>query len=130
MGVPPCWLRVNHSRPNQNQRARPAELKAYDEAMDVLGFMVAVACGDDASKGKPHPDLFYHELKKLGVPEAQGVLAVGDTPYDALAAKPLGISVVGLLTGGFSSGELKEAGCEAVLAEIGDLEGYLNGRSG
>jgi HAD superfamily hydrolase (TIGR01509 family) len=103
------------------------ELKAYDQSMGVLRFMDAVACGDDASKGKPHPDLFYEVLKKLEVTEPHRVLVVGDTPYDALAAKPLGLRVAGLLTGGFSSEDLKAAGCDVVLAEIKDLEGVSLG---
>jgi HAD superfamily hydrolase (TIGR01509 family) len=101
------------------------ELKAYDNRMNVLEFVDAVACGDDASKGKPHPDLFYQVLKKLGVTEPDCVLAVGDTPYDALAAKPLGLKVAGVLTGGFSPGELEDAGCDVVLAKVTDLEQYL-----
>src|SRR2546421_7052407 len=44
--------------------------------------------GDDTSRGKPHPDLFHQVLKKLGVTEPERVLALGDTPYDTLAAKP------------------------------------------
>jgi phosphoglycolate phosphatase-like HAD superfamily hydrolase len=61
----------------------------------------------------------------LGVTEPERVLAVGDTPYDALAAKPLGLRVAGVLAGGFSSEELKAAGCDAVLAEIKDFASYL-----
>jgi phosphoglycolate phosphatase-like HAD superfamily hydrolase len=71
------------------------------------------------------PDLFHQVLKKLGVTEPERVLAVGDTPYDALAAKPLGLRAADVLTGGFSSKELKAAGCDAVLAEIKDLASYL-----
>ncbi len=104
------------------------ELQDYDKHMDVLRFIDALACGDDASQGKPHPDLFYHVMKKLGVAEAQRVFAVGDTPYDALAAKPLGLKVAGVLTGGFSSEELKAAGCDVVLPEVKVLEGYLSSR--
>jgi phosphoglycolate phosphatase-like HAD superfamily hydrolase len=61
----------------------------------------------------------------LGVTEPERVLAVGDTPFDALAANPLGLRAAGALTGGFSSEELKAAGCDAVLAEIKDLGRYL-----
>jgi HAD superfamily hydrolase (TIGR01509 family) len=101
------------------------ELKAYDQHMGVLGFIDAVACGDDASKGKPHPDLFHDVLKKLDVTKPRQALAVGDTPYDALGAKPLGLRVVGVLTGGFSSEDLNAAGCDVVLNEVKDLEQYL-----
>jgi HAD superfamily hydrolase (TIGR01509 family) len=102
------------------------ELEAYDKHMDVLKLMDAVACGDDAAKGKPHPDLFYQVLTKLGMPEPQLGLAIGDTPYDALAAKPLGLRVAGVLTGGFSPRELKASGCEVVLDEVKDLDRHLS----
>ena len=93
--------------------------------MGVLRFIDAVACGDDASKGKPHPDLFHQAMRKLDIADPQHVLAVGDTPYDALAAKTLGMRVAGVLTGGFTSEELKAAGCDVVLHQIRDLEGYV-----
>jgi phosphoglycolate phosphatase-like HAD superfamily hydrolase len=101
------------------------ELRAYDASMHVLELTDAVSCGDEGSKGKPHPDLFYETLRKLGIVEAGRVLAVGDTPFDALAAKPLGMVVLGVLTGGFSQQELLEAGCDAVLAKVDDLPGHL-----
>ena len=44
----------------------------------------------------------------MGVTGPERVLAVGDTPYDALAAKPLGLRAAGVLTGGFSSEERKQ----------------------
>jgi HAD superfamily hydrolase (TIGR01509 family) len=103
------------------------ELKAYDAKMGVLEFLDAVACGDDASRGKPHPDLFYQALKKLNITDSRRVLAVGDTPYDALGAKPLGLGVAGVVTGGFSSEELTAAGFDVVLVEVKDLLGYLTG---
>ncbi len=101
------------------------ELRAYDKNMGILGIIDAVACGDDAPRGKPHPDLFYQVLKKLAITEPERVLAIGDTPYDALAAKPLGIKVAGILTGGFSAEHLEAAGCDIVLPGVKDLDGYL-----
>jgi phosphoglycolate phosphatase-like HAD superfamily hydrolase len=101
------------------------ELESYDGHMRILKYMEAVACGDDASKGKPHPDLFYEVLKNLGVTQPHRAIAVGDTPYDALAAKALGLRAVGVLTGGFSAQELKAAGCDAVLSEVNELKQFL-----
>jgi HAD superfamily hydrolase (TIGR01549 family) len=101
------------------------ELKRYDQHLDVLKCIDAVACGDDGCKGKPHPDLFYHAMQKLGITDPRCALAVGDTPYDALAAKPLGLRVVGVLTGGFSPEDLKAAGCDLILDEVQALDGVL-----
>jgi phosphoglycolate phosphatase-like HAD superfamily hydrolase len=43
---------------------------------------------------------------------------IGDTPYDAEAASGAGAAAVGVLTGGFSTDALRDAGCFAVADEI------------
>jgi phosphoglycolate phosphatase-like HAD superfamily hydrolase len=101
------------------------ELKSYDEKLKVLRFADVVECGDDASKGKPHPDLLEKALRKLDISDASAAMAVGDTPYDALAAKPVGLEVTGVLTGGFSREALMAAGCSAVIATVADLTEHL-----
>jgi HAD superfamily hydrolase (TIGR01549 family) len=103
------------------------ELSAYDREMQVLKLTDAVACGDDAKHGKPHPDLHRIALEKLGLSEPSRAVAVGDTPYDAIAAKTLGMRAVGLLTGGFSRDDLISAGCEHVLARPAELGLHLGG---
>ena len=41
-------------------------------------------------------------------------MAVGDTPYDASAARKAGITTIGVLSGGFTEASLREAGGAAV----------------
>jgi HAD superfamily hydrolase (TIGR01509 family) len=101
------------------------ELSAYDRQMKVLKFTDAVACGDDALHGKPHPDLYRIALEKLRVRVPSSAMAIGDTPYDAIAANTLGMRAVGLLTGGFSRDDLTTAGCEYVLVHPRDLGAHL-----
>jgi HAD superfamily hydrolase (TIGR01509 family) len=97
------------------------ELRAYDEHLQILESMDAVACGDDESKGKPHPDLYHAALKKLGVKDPRDTMAVGDSPYDAMAAKALGMQAAGVLTGGFSADVLAAAGCHPIFRKINQL---------
>jgi HAD superfamily hydrolase (TIGR01509 family) len=94
------------------------ELGHYRGLMGVDELIDAIACGDDVKHGKPHPDLFELALKRLGETTAT---VVGDTPFDAIAGKKLGLKSIGLLTGGFSEAKLLEAGCAAVYATPGDL---------
>jgi len=101
------------------------ELGRYDTSMGVLGLADAVACGDDASKGKPHPDLYAVALCKLGVKDASTCMAVGDSPYDAMAARTAGLHAAGVLTGGFSRAELIREGCALVLDRAIDLPSHL-----
>jgi HAD superfamily hydrolase (TIGR01509 family) len=104
------------------------ELAVYDEKMQVLGLADAVACGDDVKRGKPHPDLFSFALSQLRIADRSGVLAIGDTPYDAKAATALGLGAIGVLTGGFSRVALQEAGCIAVLDQVRHIVPYLASR--
>jgi phosphoglycolate phosphatase-like HAD superfamily hydrolase len=46
---------------------------------------------------------------------------IGDTPYDAEAARKAGIPAVGVLCGGFPESALREAGCIAVFEGPSDL---------
>lgn len=98
------------------------ELREYDKHMQVLDLVDAIACGDDPSKGKPHPDLYHAALGKLGLNEPGSAIAVGDSPYDAMAANALGMRAAGVLTGGFSAEVLRRAGCERVLREVSHFE--------
>jgi phosphoglycolate phosphatase-like HAD superfamily hydrolase len=80
-----------------------------------------VACGEDARHGKPHPDLLQLACKRLKSSASDKRTTVGDTPYDAEAAGKLGISAVGLQSGGFSKEDLQRAGCVAVFRDPADL---------
>jgi len=46
---------------------------------------------------------------------------IGDTPFDALAARNVDARAVGLLTGGFRDADLLKAGADAVLPDTGAL---------
>jgi phosphoglycolate phosphatase-like HAD superfamily hydrolase len=93
--------------------------------MQVLDMTDGVACGDDAQHGKPHPELYWVALNKLGLSDPSCAMAVGDSVYDAIAAKALGLQVTGLLSGRFSREALTMAGCGLVLAHVKDLSDHL-----
>jgi phosphoglycolate phosphatase-like HAD superfamily hydrolase len=57
--------------------------------------------------------VFEIVLKKLKIGGADAV-AIGDTPYDAEAARKAGIETIGVLCGGFTEGSLRKAGCVEV----------------
>ncbi|MEX2203367.1 MAG: HAD family hydrolase [Actinomycetota bacterium] len=57
----------------------------------------------------------------LGRPlDPRQVVVVGDTPLDIEAARSNGAISVGVATGNYGEGELKEAGADHVLASLGD----------
>jgi len=97
------------------------ELALYDQRLGIRDLTDAMVCGEAARHGKPDPSLFEQCLRGLGIAQASQAIAVGDTPYDAVAAKNLGMVSAGVLTGGFSARALTEAGCDHVLKEVQDL---------
>jgi phosphoglycolate phosphatase-like HAD superfamily hydrolase len=71
-------------------------------------------------KAKPSPDVFVLAAKRLGVP-IEDCIVVGDSPWDMLAAGRRRALGVGLLSGGYSKGELEEAGAFRVYADPSEM---------
>jgi HAD superfamily hydrolase (TIGR01509 family) len=97
------------------------ELAHYDERLRILELTDAVSCGEMVKHGKPDPALFRTCLKSLKIQDAATAVAIGDTPYDARAAKALGMRSAGVLTGGFSHGTLRKAGCDEIFDQARDV---------
>jgi HAD superfamily hydrolase (TIGR01509 family) len=94
--------------------AKGEELEYYTELLEIDGLIEDATSKDDVKRSKPHPDVFKSALAKLGDPEVSRVLAVGDTPWDAISAGKAGLSTIGVLCGGFPREELVGAGCIAI----------------
>ena len=104
------------------------ELKHYLAVLKISDLIDAMACGDDVEHGKPDPRLVGLALRKLDIPASESVM-IGDTPYDAEAAKEASTNAAGVLTGGFSKETLLQAGCLAVARQIRDLRLCLQAES-
>ncbi len=83
-----------------------------------------VITGDDVIKAKPSPDVFILAAKRLGVP-IENCIVVGDSPWDMLAAGRRRAVGVGLLSGGYSKGELEEAGAFRVYADPSEMSLHI-----
>ena len=105
--------------------AKRDELTAYKRAAGIEGLTVVETSSDDAERSKPHPDIFSAALEKLGLPGSRA-LVVGDTPYDAEAARKAGIGAVGVLCGGFPAEDLRAAGAERLYRDPADLLAHLD----
>ena len=105
--------------------AKGDELEFYEELVGVSDLIEAETSKDDASRSKPHPDIFQAALKKLGRVDPHRVLVVGDTPWDAIAAHRAGLRTVGVLCGGFAEADLRAAGCVAIHRDPADLRARL-----
>lgn len=97
------------------------ELGFYKEKTRVGDLVEEETSKDDADRSKPHPDIFQAVLDRLRGVRAEEAIVVGDTPWDAIAAKRAGLRTVGVLCGGFDEEELREAGCLAIFQSPADL---------
>src|SRR6185437_14902476 len=89
--------------------AKADELGAYKRIANIGDLLDAETSSHDAAESKPDPDIFQAALHRLGKKPSQ-VVVVGDTPYDAEAAAKAGLRSIGLLCGGWSEDDLRQAG--------------------
>ncbi len=97
------------------------EVARYKEVAGIADLIDAATSSDDAERSKPFPDIFEAALKQLPGLKPGDVVVVGDTPYDAEAARSAGMRTVGVLCGGFAEDALRSAGCVAVYRDPEDL---------
>lgn len=88
--------------------ANPDEVEYYVELLGVDGILEGTTSKGDAEVSKPSPEIFEAALERVGVDSALA-LAVGDTPYDVLAAHRIPIAIAAVLSGGFPREELGKA---------------------
>ena len=91
--------------------------RALDHVPDT-SLADAVVTGDDVDRGKPATDLLD---RAVGLVDGSRAAVIGDSPWDAKAARAGGHLAIGVLTGGFRAGELTEAGAELVFDSVADL---------
>lgn len=78
---------------------------------------------DDIRHGKPSPEQMLYVIKKMKV-KKQEVIAIGDSIYDAQAAKSAGIDFIGVKTGFEKGKPLKKYKHLAILNSVNDLRKY------
>lgn len=101
--------------------AKPDELEHFKELLGIEDFLDGETNSEDAEESKPEPDIFLAALKELGNPALENTVVIGDAPYDAIAARKIGLQTIGLLSGGFDEEWLKEEGCVEIYKNPADL---------
>jgi phosphoglycolate phosphatase-like HAD superfamily hydrolase len=96
------------------------ELDHYLNLTGISNSVDFIVCGEEVERQKPHPDLINLALKRAGY-DALDAIMIGDTPFDAQAAKAAGVPSIGVLCGGFSIEELQDAGCRLVYRDPAHL---------
>jgi HAD superfamily hydrolase (TIGR01549 family) len=99
-------------------------VEAFLDLVDGRSLADAWTTSDDAERTKPEPDLVVTALGK--VEGASGVM-VGDSTWDVIAAGKVDVPTIAVRTGGFSVGELLEAGASRVFQSLVEFRSSLDG---
>lgn len=102
--------------------AKAQEVEHYLDLLSARELVTAWTTSDDVDETKPKPDLVEAALEKSGAADGDGDgVMLGDSVWDVEAAQRAGIATVGVLTGGYSEDELRDAGAAEVFESIGAL---------
>jgi HAD superfamily hydrolase (TIGR01509 family) len=107
-------LRADGKRIVLASSAKKDEIAIYKRIANIADLVSDEVSSDDVDKSKPHPDVFESALRKLGAVHPEQVIAIGDAPYDAQAARKTRLRTIGMLCGGFAESDLRKAGCAAI----------------
>ncbi|MCU1498640.1 MAG: HAD-superfamily hydrolase, subfamily variant 3 [Acidimicrobiales bacterium] len=99
----------------------PAELlDRFRELLDIDRWLAGATSSGDADRSKPDSDIFDVALDRHGLTRATTV-AIGDTVWDAKAARRARIGFVGVQTGGTHPDELRRHGAYRAYADLVEL---------
>jgi HAD superfamily hydrolase (TIGR01509 family) len=102
--------------------AKAHEVDHYLDLLDARGLADGWTTSDDVEQTKPEPDLVAAAIEKAGGGPA---VMLGDSTWDCAAAERAGVPTIGVLTGGFSEQELRDAGAACVFERLDDLRAEL-----
>ena len=97
------------------------EIGEYENIAAISDMVDCESTSDDAQASKPAPDIFLKAVERVAPITAQECIIVGDTHYDGEAARRAGIPFIGVLCGGSSELQLREAGAVAIYKDPADL---------
>jgi HAD superfamily hydrolase (TIGR01509 family) len=115
-------LRANGNTTVLASSAKPNELQHYIDLLDAHEVTDGWTDSGDVERTKPEPDLVKAAVEKAGGGPA---VMVGDSTWDCKAAAGAGVETIGVLTGGFSEAELRDAGAIAVFSSLPELREAL-----
>jgi phosphoglycolate phosphatase-like HAD superfamily hydrolase len=102
--------------------AKEEELEHYLEMLQMNESLDGWTSSADVETAKPEPDIVYAALEKAGGGDP---VMVGDSTWDCEAAARAGVPSIGVLTGGFSETELRDAGATEVYESVAELTSRL-----
>lgn len=88
-------------------------------------FFDTLVAFEDTQKHKPEPDPILKALHKLGIPSGDGVVMVGDSPYDIGCAQNAGVLSAAVKWSLHNRGELLDLGPDFWLEDFRELLDYV-----
>lgn len=109
--------------------ANADEVEYYVQLLGVGDLLEGTTSKKDAESSKPSPEIFEAALDRIGSDPAR-TLAIGDTPYDILAAHRVPMPIAAVLSGGFPRELLTKAeflfeGFPSILKELDRIDDYF-----
>ena len=98
--------------------AKAEEVEHYVDLLEAREVADSWTTSADVEATKPAPDLVESALKRGN---GNGAVMVGDSTFDCEAAGRTGVPTIGVLTGGFSEQELRDAGAASVFESPAEL---------
>lgn len=97
------------------------------EHFDLWHYFRCGAFADDAEDRNALVPFALDRARGCGLPGlgARHILVVGDTPHDIACAHAAGAIGVGVATGGFTAGQLRESGADVVFEDLSDGDRFL-----
>jgi beta-phosphoglucomutase-like phosphatase (HAD superfamily) len=114
-------LRADGVRTALASSSKQEELQVYMRLAQIEDLVDAAVSADDIEHSKPAPDVIDVALKQLAPVNRDRVVMVGDSPYDAQAARKAGLRTICLLSGGFTASQLRQAGCVDLFEDPADM---------
>ncbi len=100
--------------------AAPDELDELRRVLGVDDVVKDIVAGADVEATKPDPEPVLVALEKAGT-TPEDTIFVGDSVWDVRAATKAGVRTIGVLSGGVSEAELKDAGAIATYDDVAGL---------
>lgn len=89
--------------------AKSEELEPLLEIADIRDLIETRTTSSDVEHSKPNPEIIEAALAKLLLFERSQTVMVGDTPYDAQAARDAHVAMIGVTSGGWPPEQLSGA---------------------
>lgn len=103
---------------------RHVSLENYVNRLGLKSLVSSAVGADDVKHAKPHPEPVETLLATFGI-KPNECLVIGDAPYDIIMGKSAGCLTCAVSYGNGTIEELKAAGADHIINDMGDLLLYM-----